>query len=129
VSGRGDIKPAGYAPAAAGFPGRAAHGDGGRGDLAMRRLAALQGIGYALLAAGGQLAGAAGTVAEWRDQPGRVTAAAGDLWRAAPGMRLRAALARWEFRLRHARHPRHHTRQRKAGSEALRYAATREAAR
>jgi hypothetical protein len=54
MSARGDIRPAGYAATAAEFLDEAAAGDSK--DMVVRQLAALQGIGWALLALGEQLA-------------------------------------------------------------------------
>jgi len=51
----GKMRPAGYAATAAGFLDEAAADGDGR-DVAVRQLAALQGIGWALLALGEQLA-------------------------------------------------------------------------
>ena len=55
MSSWADIRPAGYAATAAGFLDEAAT-DADERDLAVRQLAALQGIGWALLALGDQLA-------------------------------------------------------------------------
>jgi hypothetical protein len=55
VNAPGTVRPTGYAATAAEFLDEAAADSGGR-DLAARQLAALQGIGYALLALGEQLA-------------------------------------------------------------------------
>ena len=55
MSAWGDIRPAGYAATAAEFLDEAA-ADSDAPDLAVRQLAALQGIGWALLALGDQLA-------------------------------------------------------------------------
>ena len=54
MSAWGDIRPAGHAATAAEFLDEAADGDGR--DVAVRQLAALQGIGWALLALGEQIA-------------------------------------------------------------------------
>ena len=54
MSSWADIRPAGYAATAAGFLAEAAADGDGR-NLAVRQLAALQGIGWALLALGDQL--------------------------------------------------------------------------
>jgi hypothetical protein len=54
VSAAGSVWPAGYAATAAGFLDEAADGDAK--DMAVRQFAALQGIGWALLAVGEQLA-------------------------------------------------------------------------
>jgi hypothetical protein len=57
------IRPAGYAATAAEFLDEAAAGDDDR-DITARQLAALQGIGYALLALGEQLADSTGATAD-----------------------------------------------------------------
>jgi hypothetical protein len=91
------VHPAGYAATGAEFLDEAA-ADGDRKDLAVRQLAALQAIGYALLALGGQIADAADAAVQCGGQVAEVASAVDGLYRAphrAPlGVRARAALAR-----------------------------------
>ena len=80
MSAWGDIRPAGYAATAAEFLGEAAADGDGR-DLAVRQLAALQDIGWALLAACDQLADVTGGVADCATQLSEIAGAPDDLSR------------------------------------------------
>jgi hypothetical protein len=88
----GCIRPAGYAATAAQFLDKAADDRDGR-DLAARQLAALQGIGYALLALGEQLADATDATADCATQLSGIADAVDGLQRPTGG-RLRGLLAR-----------------------------------
>jgi hypothetical protein len=87
----GIVRPAGYAAAAAGFLGEAAADGDGR-DLAVRQLAALQGIGWALLALGEQLADGTDATADCAGQLSGIAGAVDGLHQAHNG--LRGPLAR-----------------------------------
>ncbi len=96
----GDIRPAGhvatvrsagYAATATGFLDEAADGDGR--DVAVRQLAALQGIGWALLALGDQLADASDAAADCATRLGGIADAVDGLHQSACGG-LRGVLAR-----------------------------------
>ncbi len=88
----GKIWPAGYAATAAEFLDEAA-ADSDAKDLAARQLAALQGIGYALLALGEQLADATDATADCANQLAGIADAVDGLHRPAEG-RFRGLLAR-----------------------------------
>jgi hypothetical protein len=86
----GVVRPAGYAATAAEFLDEAAAGDSK--DVAVRQLAALQGIGYALLALGEQLADATDATADCATQLSGIADAVDGLRQ--PPARLRGLLAR-----------------------------------
>jgi len=88
----GKIWPAGYAATAAEFLDEAA-ADSDAKDLAARQLAALQGIGYALLALGEQLADATDATADCANQLAGIADAVDGLHRPAEG-RFRGLLVR-----------------------------------
>ena len=92
MSAWGDIRPAGYAVTAAEFLDEAAADSDGK-DVAARQLAALQGIGYALLALGEQLADATDAAADCATQLSGIADAVDGLHRPACG-RVRGLLAR-----------------------------------
>ena len=92
MSGWGEIRPAGYAATAAEFLDEAAAAGDGR-DLAARQLAALQGIGYALLAVCDQLADTTDGVADCATQLSEIAGAPDGVSRSAAAGRLRGALA------------------------------------
>jgi hypothetical protein len=85
------VRPAGYAATAAEFLDEAAEDDGK--DVAVRQLAALQAIGYALLALGEQLADVTDAVTGVQEQVADVAGAIGDLAGGEPpaGWLVRAA--------------------------------------
>ena len=83
------IRPAGYAATAAEFLDEAA-ADGGGDDLAVRQLAALQGIVWALLALGDQLADANDSSVQRAESLDGIAAAIGDLYRVPLSERVRA---------------------------------------
>jgi hypothetical protein len=85
------IRPAGYAATAAQFLDEAAD-DRDSKDMAARQLAALQGIGYALLALGEQLADATDATADCATQLSGIADAVNVLHQ--PPARLRGLLAR-----------------------------------
>jgi hypothetical protein len=76
----GTVRPCGYAATAAGFLDEAAADGDGR-NLAVRQLAALQGIGYGLLAIVDQLADIADTGADQAGQLGEIGGYVADLYR------------------------------------------------
>jgi len=86
----GKAGPAGYAATAAEFLDEAAAGDGK--DAAVRQLAALQGIGYALLALGDQLADGTDAAADCATQLSGIAGAVDGLHQ--PPARLRGLLER-----------------------------------
>ena len=88
----GVVRPAGYAATAAGFLDEAA-ADGDGQDVAVRQLAALQGIGWALLALGDQFADGTDAAADCATHLAGIGDAIGGL-RQAPG-RLTGLLARY----------------------------------
>jgi hypothetical protein len=88
----GAVRPAGYAATAAGFLDEAA-ADGDGQDVAVRQLAALQGIGWALLALGEQFADVADADADCVTQLSGIAEAVDGLHRE-PAARLRDLLAR-----------------------------------
>jgi hypothetical protein len=85
------IRPAGYAATAAQFLDEAVDDGDGR-DLAARQLAALQGIGYALLAVGEQLADGTDATADCATQLSGIADAVDGL--APAPARLRGLLGR-----------------------------------
>jgi hypothetical protein len=85
------VPAAGYAATAAEFLDEAAAGDST--DAAVRQLAALQGIGWALLALGDQLADGNDVVADCGTQLSEIAGALDDVHRPTAG-RLRGLLAR-----------------------------------
>ncbi len=87
----GKVWPAGYAATAAEFLDEAAAGDDK--DAVVRQLAALQGIGWALLALGEQLADATDAAADCATQLSGIADAVDGLHRPAEG-RFRGLLAR-----------------------------------
>jgi hypothetical protein len=89
------MRPAGYAATAAAFLDEAAVGGDGR-DLAVRQLAALQGIGWALLALGEQLADVADATTDCATQLAGIAGAVDALRTGRPARLrgLRAALRR-----------------------------------
>jgi hypothetical protein len=87
----GIVRPAGYAAAAAEFLDEAAAGDGR--DLGVRQLAVLQGIGWALLALGEQLADGTDAAADCATQLAGIAGAVDGLHQ--PPGRLRGPLARF----------------------------------
>jgi hypothetical protein len=87
----GIVRPAGYAATAAEFLNEAA-ADSDAKDVAARQLAALQGIGYALLALGEQLANATDAVADGTMQLSGIAGAVDGLHQRPDG--LRSLLAR-----------------------------------
>jgi hypothetical protein len=91
MTAAGSIRPAGYAATAAGFLDEAAAGD--EKDVAVRQLAALQGIGWALLALGDQLADVVDADADCATRLSGIADAVGGLHRE-PAARLRGLLAR-----------------------------------
>jgi hypothetical protein len=91
IMNTGIIRPSGYAATAAQFLDEAAD-DRDSKDVAVRQLAALQGIGYALLALGEQLADATDATADCATQLSGIADAAGGLHQ--PPGRLRGLLAR-----------------------------------
>jgi hypothetical protein len=93
VSALGDIRPAGYAGTAAEFLDEAAADGDGR-DLAVRQLAAMQGIGYALLAVCDQLADATDAVADCATQLSEIAGAVDGVRREPLGSRVCELLAR-----------------------------------
>jgi hypothetical protein len=88
----GVVRPAGYAATAAGFLDEAA-ADGEGHDVAVRQLAALQGIGWALLALGDQFADGTDAAADCATHLAGIVDAIDGL-RQAPG-RLTGLLARY----------------------------------
>jgi hypothetical protein len=86
----GKVRPAGYAATAAEFLDEAAAGDGK--DAAVRQLAALQGIGWALLGLGEQLADGTDATADCATQLAGIAGAVDGLRQ--PPARLRGLLAR-----------------------------------
>ena len=92
MSAWGDVRPAGYAATAAEFLDEAAADGDGR-NLAVRQLAALQGIGWALLALGDQLADGNDGAADCATHLSQIARAAGDLSRPSAAGRVREALA------------------------------------
>jgi len=84
----GRVWPAGYAATAAEFLDEACAGRDAK-DLAARQLAALQGIGYALLALGEQLADATDAAADCATQLAGIADAADGLQRPSAGLRGR----------------------------------------
>jgi hypothetical protein len=78
MSAAAAVRPAGYAATAAGFLDEAA-ADGDGHDVAVRQLAALQGIGYALLALGEQFADVADADADCATQLAGIGDAVGGL--------------------------------------------------
>jgi hypothetical protein len=93
VSVAGSVRPAGYAATAAGFLDEAAVDGDGR-DLAVRQFAALQGIGYGLLAIADQLADGTDATADCATQLAGITGALDGLYRPSPAGRLCGLLAR-----------------------------------
>jgi hypothetical protein len=93
VTALGSVRPAGYAAAAAEFLDEAA-ADGDGQDVAVRQLAALQGIGWALLAIGDQLADGTDAAADCAAQLSGVAGALDDLHQPAAG-RLCGLLGRF----------------------------------
>jgi hypothetical protein len=90
----GVVQPAGYAATAAGFLDEAAADRDGDGqDVAVRQLAALQGIGWALLALGDQFADGTDAAADCATHLAEIGDAIDGL-RQAPG-RLTGLLARY----------------------------------
>jgi hypothetical protein len=87
----GVVRPAGYAATAAEFLDEAAD-DRDSTDVAVRQLAAVQGIGYALLALGEQLADASDAAAGCATQLSGIADAVDGLHQ--PPARLRGLLAR-----------------------------------
>ena len=82
-----DVKPRGYAATAAEFLDEAAADGDGR-NLAVRQLAALQGIGYGLLALGDQLADLTDASADHAGQLGQIAGALDGLAVTQPGLVL-----------------------------------------
>ena len=93
----GTVRPCGYAATAAGFLDEAAADGDGR-NLAVRQLAALQGIGYGLLAIVDQLADIADTGADQAGQLGEIGGYVADLYREPLGSRALGALRRLALR-------------------------------
>ncbi|GEM_PF-6024977 len=93
MSAWGDIRPAGYAGTAAEFLDEAAADGDGR-DLAVRQLAALQGIGWALLAVCDQVADGNDGVAGCATQLSEIAGTVDGLYREPPGSRLCDLLVR-----------------------------------
>jgi hypothetical protein len=91
IMNTGIIRPAGFAATAAEFLDEAA-GDRDSKDVAVRQLAALQGIGYALLALGEQLADATDATADCATQLSGIAGTVDGLRQ--PPARLRGLLAR-----------------------------------
>jgi hypothetical protein len=92
MSGTGGVRPVGYAATAAGFLDEAAADGDGR-DLAVRELAALQGVGYALLAVCDQLADVTDGAADCATHLSGIAGAVGGLSRPSAAGRVRGALA------------------------------------
>jgi hypothetical protein len=88
----GIVWPAGYAATAAGFLDEAA-ADGDGQDVAVRQLAALQGIGWALLALGEQIADGTDAAADCAAQLAGIAGAADGPCRVPLAGRVRGALA------------------------------------
>ena len=93
MSAWGDVRPAGYAATAAEFLNEAAADSDGR-DVAVRQLAALQGIGWALLALGDQLADGNDAVADCATQMSEIAGAVDALWSEPHGSRMCGLLGR-----------------------------------
>ena len=91
MSAAAGMRPAGYAATAAAFLDEAA-ADGDGGDLAVRQLAALLGIGWAVLAPGDQLADASDALAGGGGKLEEIAAALTDLPGERPGRRGRGML-------------------------------------
>jgi hypothetical protein len=89
----GNIRPAGYAATAAEILDEAA-ADGDGQDLAARQLAALQGIGYALLALGDQLADAIDAAVTCSEHLAEIVTTVEYLHRVPQAGRMRCAVAR-----------------------------------
>jgi hypothetical protein len=88
----GIVRPAGYAATAAGFLGEAA-ADGDAKGVAVRQLAALQGVCWALLALGEQLADGTDAAADCATQLAGITGAVDGLYQ--PPGRLRGLFVRF----------------------------------
>ena len=93
MSAAGSVRPAGYATTAAEFLDEAAADGDGR-NLAVRQLAALQGIGWALLAVCDQLADANDAGADCAAQLAEMAGAVDGLPRLSAAGRLRGQLGR-----------------------------------